>query len=93
MFEIDSTVKGSLPSKPTESGFYALIRDHILTESGKFFPTSFIIITPYFYHVFLHCIYSCPNFDIRAQNISGITRNGVDGTARKFSGRMRERIF
>ena len=35
MFEIDSAVKGSLPSKPSATGFYALIRDHILTESGN----------------------------------------------------------
>lgn len=35
MFEVDSSVKGALPKKPTESSFYALIRDHILTESSK----------------------------------------------------------
>ena len=34
MFEVNSAVKGSLPTKPTQTGFYALIRDYILTESG-----------------------------------------------------------
>ncbi|XP_046446919.1 protein cereblon-like [Daphnia pulex] len=33
MFEVNSAVKGSLPTQPTKTGFYALIRDYILTES------------------------------------------------------------
>ena len=35
MFELDTSVKGSLPGKPTETGFYALIRNQIITESGN----------------------------------------------------------
>lgn len=35
MFEAESSAKGSLPSKPSQAGFYALIRDAILTESGN----------------------------------------------------------
>lgn len=33
MFEAELSAKGSLPSKPSQAGFYALIRDAILTES------------------------------------------------------------
>jgi hypothetical protein len=35
MFEVDAAVTGSLPTKPTQTGFYALIRENILTESGN----------------------------------------------------------
>ena len=35
MFEVDPVVTGSLPTKPTQTGFYALIRENILTESGN----------------------------------------------------------
>jgi len=35
MFEVDSSVKSSLPAKPSSAtGFYALVRSSLLTESG-----------------------------------------------------------
>ena len=53
MFEVDSVVTGSLPTKPTQTGFYALIRENILTESGNLNLFVKLVHTAYFNRIVL----------------------------------------
>ena len=60
MFEVDPVVTGSLPTKPTQTGFYALIRENILTESGNLNLFVKLVHTAYFNRIVLVCTLQLP---------------------------------
>ena len=68
MFEVDSSVKSSLPAKPSSAtGFYALVRSSLLTESGFIL---FFFLNVIHFKAYIH---SCSNFVV-AQSLAYVPK-------------------
>jgi hypothetical protein len=54
MFELDSVAQGTEPLQPSEAGFYAIIRENLLTETGNI-PILPLKFTCYLLNNFFPC--------------------------------------
>ena len=54
MFELDSLAQGTEPLQPSETGFYAIIRENLLTETGNI-PTLHCELIKYLLYQFFPC--------------------------------------